>query len=92
MVIAPGKSEGGPTNRHDGTDQWLFVLAGSGTAIVNNRRYPLRARALFLIERGDRHEIRNDGKDDLVTLNFYTPPAYTAKGKERPAAKPAEGQ
>jgi mannose-6-phosphate isomerase-like protein (cupin superfamily) len=50
----------------------------------------MRAGALLLIERGDRHEIRNDGKENLVTLNFYVPPAYLASGDELPAGKPAE--
>ena len=46
--------------------------------------------ALLLIERGDRHEIRNDGRAPLVTLNFYVPPAYTKRGRELPAGEPAE--
>jgi len=55
------------------------------------RRYPLRPGALFLIEHGDPNEIRNDGTQDLVTLNFYVPPACTVQGKELPAGKPADG-
>jgi len=90
MILTPGKSEGSPTNRHRGADQWLLVVAGKGTAVVNGRRYGLRGGALFLIERGDRHEIRNDGTNDLVTLNFYVPPAYTSAGKELPSAKPSD--
>jgi mannose-6-phosphate isomerase-like protein (cupin superfamily) len=88
MVIAPGESEGGADNRHRGTDQWLFVVSGTGQAIVNGKRYPLRAGSLLLIERGDTHEIRNTGRTQLKTLNIYSPPAYTASGNERPAAKP----
>jgi hypothetical protein len=26
MVIEPGDSEGGPNNRHRGSDQWLLVV------------------------------------------------------------------
>jgi mannose-6-phosphate isomerase-like protein (cupin superfamily) len=88
MVIAPGDAEGGPDNRHHGADQWLFVVAGRGTARINDRRYPLRAGTLMLIEHGDRHEIRNTGRMALRTLNWYTPPAYDAKGDELPPAKP----
>jgi mannose-6-phosphate isomerase-like protein (cupin superfamily) len=91
MVIAPGKSEGDATNRHEGADQWLFVISGTGRAIINRRRYALRPATLLLVERGDRHEIRNTGRQPLKTLNFYVPPAYTAEGNERPAAKPASG-
>ena len=87
MTIAPGDCEGGPHNRHRGADQWLFVVAGSGTAIVNDRRYALRAGTLLLIERGDTHEVRNTGAVDLKTLNIYLPPAYTRHAIELPAGK-----
>jgi hypothetical protein len=42
---------------------------------------------LVLIERGDRHEIRNTGPTVLRTLNIYLPPAYTKAGNERPPAR-----
>jgi mannose-6-phosphate isomerase-like protein (cupin superfamily) len=87
MTIAPGDHEGGPHNRHRGADQWLFVVAGSGVAIINDRRYALGAGTLLLIERGDRHEVRNTGAVDLKTLNIYLPPAYTKAARELPAAK-----
>ena len=87
MVLPPGESEGGSDNRHRGADQWLFVVSGSGQAIVNRHRYRLRAGALLLIERGDTHEIKNTGREKLVTLNFYVPPAYTDDGDELPAGK-----
>ena len=90
MVLEPGKAEGDATNRHAGADQWLFVVSGRGVATVNSRRHPLRPMTLLLIERGDRHEIRNTGKQLLKTLNFYVPPAYTPEGDELPAAKPGE--
>jgi mannose-6-phosphate isomerase-like protein (cupin superfamily) len=88
MVIAPGDAEGGPGNRHRGADQWLYVVAGTGVARVNGRRHPLRAGTLLLIERGDEHEIRNTGRTDLRTLDVYVPPAYTARGEERPPGRP----
>ena len=88
MVIEPGDAEGSGENRHAGADQWLFVVAGSGVATVNGRRYPLRASTLLLIEHGDKHEIRNTGRRRLRTLNFSVPPAYTAAGDELPPAKP----
>ena len=84
MVIAPGDSEGGPDNRHRGADQWLFVVSGSGVARVESegkrRRIPLRAGKLLVIERGERHEVRNTGRTLLRTLNFYYPPAFDADG------------
>jgi mannose-6-phosphate isomerase-like protein (cupin superfamily) len=88
MVIAPGDSEGGPTNRHRGSDQWLFVISGSGTAILGGRRHALKQHSLLLIEHGERHEIRNTGRIPLKTLNLYSPPGYTKGGDELPRAKP----
>ena len=85
MVLAPGASEGSTGNRHRGADQWLFVIEGKGTATVNRRRIPIMAGTLLLIERGDRHEIRNTGRRLLKTLNLYVPPAYAKDGSELPA-------
>ena len=87
MTLPAGESEGGPDNRHRGADQWLFVESGIGTAIVNGRRHALRARSLILIERGDRHEIRNTGRRPLRTLNIYVPPTYTKSGDELPRGR-----
>ena len=87
MVIEPGGSEGDPDNRHRGADQWLYVVSGTGVALVNERRIRLSSGVLLLIERQDRHEIRNTGRRLLRTLNCYTPPAYTSSGKELPPAR-----
>ncbi len=87
MTLGPGESEGGPDNRHRGADQWLFIVRGSGEAVVNGHRYPLRAGSLVLIERGDLHEIRSTGKGPLETLNLFVPPASAASGEERPRVR-----
>ena len=87
MTLAPGKTDGGPDNSHRGADQWLFVVAGTGEALVNGRKYPLRAGSLILIERGDTHEIRNTGRGPLRTLNVYVPPAYTPEGDPLPRGR-----
>jgi mannose-6-phosphate isomerase-like protein (cupin superfamily) len=88
MTIASGGKEGGPDNRHRGADQWLLVVEGSGEAHIEGRKLKLGPGTLVLIERGEKHEIRNTGSHDLKTLNFYVPPAYTEAGNERPAGKP----
>lgn len=87
MTLAPGETEGGPDNRHRGADQWLFVVAGTGEAVVNGKKYPLRAGSLILIERGDAHEIRNTGRGPLRTLNIYVPPAYSPEGDPLPRGR-----
>jgi mannose-6-phosphate isomerase-like protein (cupin superfamily) len=88
MTLAPGDSEGGPDNRHRGSDQWLYVVSGTGQATVAGKRYRLRAGTVLLIERGDTHEIRNTGRQPLKTLNVYVPPAYTKGGDELSRGRP----
>ena len=80
MTLAPGETEGGPDNRHRGADQWLYVVSGSGRAVVNGETVELRAGTLVLVQRGDVHEIHNTGRSPLKTLNVYVPPAYTGEG------------
>jgi len=87
MVIAPADAEGDPQNRHRGADQWLYVVSGTGSALVNGKRYALKQGTLMLIERGDRHQVRNTGRALLRTLNFYVPPAYDKDGDELAPAK-----
>jgi mannose-6-phosphate isomerase-like protein (cupin superfamily) len=57
-------------------------------AKVNGRQYRLGQGVVMLIEHGDEHEIRNNGRTPLRTLNFYSPPAYTRSGDPLPRAKP----
>ena len=87
MVIAPADAEGDPQNKHRGADQWLYVVSGTGYTLVNGKRYALKQDTLMLIERGDRHQIKNTGRALLRTLNFYVPPAYNKNGDEPPVAK-----
>jgi mannose-6-phosphate isomerase-like protein (cupin superfamily) len=76
MILAPGQSTGGPDNRHERSDQWLYVKSGHGIAVVDGDTHDLRPGALVCIERGETHEIRNDGEEPLETVNVYAPPVY----------------
>lgn len=84
MVIPRGGKEGGQDNVHAKSDQWLYVVSGEGVAIVNGETVDLETGSLVLIQRGDRHEVRNSGKEPLRTLNFYVPPAYDDDGDDLP--------
>jgi len=81
MVLQPGESTGDPQNEHPQSEQWLFVVSGTGKALVNRRRVAIREKSLLLIEKGEIHQVRNTGRHPLVTLNFYAPPAYTRDGE-----------
>ena len=74
-------------DRHRGADQWLRVIAGTGSALVKRKRYKLVAGTLLFIPRGERHEIRNTGRTLLRTVNFYVPPAYARSGEPLPRGR-----
>lgn len=76
MVLKPGQATGGDDNVHATSDQWLYVISGTGEATVNNRHVNIETGDLLLVEAGERHEIRNTGKEPLVTVNVYAPPEY----------------
>ena len=87
MVLAVGGKEGGSDNLHKGADQWLYVVDGSGVAIINGHKTRLKAGTIVLIEAGDRHEIRNTGRTLLKTVSVYVPPAYRDEENELPAGR-----
>jgi mannose-6-phosphate isomerase-like protein (cupin superfamily) len=83
MTIEPGGKEGGPSNRHEGADQWLYVVAGRGSATVAGKIVRIGPGSLLLVEAGERHEIENDGPEPLKTVNVYAPPEYDRRGDDR---------
>jgi mannose-6-phosphate isomerase-like protein (cupin superfamily) len=87
MVLSVGGKEGGPDNFHRGADQWLFVVEGTGAAIINGRKASLKPGTIVLIEAGDRHEIRNTGRSLLKTVSVYAPPAYRNEETELAAGR-----
>jgi mannose-6-phosphate isomerase-like protein (cupin superfamily) len=89
MTLEPGgTSDDKPSNEHPASEQWLFVLAGSGRATIGKRkdamrRVALRKGDLLVIERREQHQIKNTGRQPLVTLNLYVPPAYDPDGEPK---------
>lgn len=75
MTLEPGEATGGPENRH-ASDQWMYVVAGHGKAVVEGREVVLDEGDLLVIEAGERHEVRCAGERPFETLNIYAPPAY----------------
>jgi mannose-6-phosphate isomerase-like protein (cupin superfamily) len=76
MELQAESSTGGADNKHAGEDQWLYVISGTGKAIVAGNEQALQPGSLLLIEAGETHEIFNTGASVLRTLNIYAPPAY----------------
>lgn len=75
MVLKPGESTGGSDNKHK-SDQWMFIMQGTGTAVINNEEADLMPGLLLLIEAGETHKISNNSIKNLETLNFYSGPEF----------------
>lgn len=81
MTLAPGaESNESSANEHGWAEQWLYVVAGTGTARVGGRSIALRPGVLVLISRREPHVIRA-GRTRLVTYNVYVPAAYDRAGE-----------
>lgn len=82
MTLRPGgTSSEDSSNEHAWAEQWLYVVSGTGEARIAGRSVKLRAGTLVLIEKRDPHLIKNTGRTNLVTMNVYAPPAYSADGE-----------
>jgi mannose-6-phosphate isomerase-like protein (cupin superfamily) len=90
MTLKAGQSTTDkPENEHPRCEQWLFVISGTGRAIVAKNRVSLKAGSLLLVEKDEAHQITNTGRTPMHTINFYAPPAYTSAGNVRPTVKAA---
>ena len=92
MVLQPGGcSDEEVSNEHPRSEQWLFVVSGSGTVIIQSkqrkRNIKLVPGSLLVIEKHELHQIRNTGRQMLHTINFYVPPAYSKDGELRPSVR-----
>ena len=86
MVLKPGQSSSDhPEDEHPKAEQWLFVISGHGKAKTSRRTLKLSPGSLLLIEKNEAHQITNTARRPLKTINFYAPPAYSAKGDVKPS-------
>jgi mannose-6-phosphate isomerase-like protein (cupin superfamily) len=71
MRITPGGDIGEET--HDGVDQILVFISGTGEAVLNGDRSRVAAGRLVHVPAGTRHNFVNTGPDDLRLYTIYAP-------------------
>lgn len=76
MVRGVDETVGGPANVDESADQWLYVLAGEGQAVVGDQPVPPGSGSFLLVEAGEPRGIRDRGDGELETLNLEAPPQY----------------
>jgi mannose-6-phosphate isomerase-like protein (cupin superfamily) len=74
MTIPPGGAIGEET--HEGTDQILTFVSGSGEADVGSRTMSVAQGDLVAVPAGTRHNFRNTGVNPLVLYTVYGPPEH----------------
>jgi mannose-6-phosphate isomerase-like protein (cupin superfamily) len=74
MTIPPGGEIGEEV--HDGIDQILTFVSGTGEAIVEGERREVTQGDLVVVPSGTRHNFRNAGPNPLVLYTVYGPPEH----------------
>lgn len=66
--FAPGQLS--PAHEHTDMAEVFFVQSGQGTITIDGLCYALTPGVCIVVERGEIHEICNDGTEDLVLTYF----------------------
>jgi mannose-6-phosphate isomerase-like protein (cupin superfamily) len=74
MTLKPGEEIGEEV--HEGTDQVLAFVAGTGEAVIEGQRSPVRAGSVVVVPGGTRHNFINTGATPLRLATVYTPPEH----------------
>lgn len=74
MSIPPKEDIGSEV--HPGTDQMLFIVAGTGKAVVDNESIAVTENEVVFVPAGSRHNLINTGQEDLRLFTVYAPPNH----------------
>jgi quercetin dioxygenase-like cupin family protein len=83
-VPNPGEAPRG-RHFHNGFEECIYVLSGTGTTESDSGNHPLRAGDTILIPSGEKHATRNTGKEPLVLLCFFPVPDISKRTEEQKA-------
>jgi mannose-6-phosphate isomerase-like protein (cupin superfamily) len=71
MSVEPGDDVGAEVHS---VDQILVFVSGTGDAVLNGERSPVRAHSLVAVPAGTRHNFINTGQAPLKLFTVYAPP------------------
>lgn len=72
MVLFPGETSTYEDIEDVWSDQWLYIISGSGWARVEDSEIKLSRGSMLLIEAGERYQIISTF-EQLQILNFFVP-------------------
>ena len=87
-VVIPPAHSGPPArgpHRHDGCEEVILILAGTGEFITGESVTPVEPGDVVVVSPGEPHRTRNTGSADLVSLCFFPVPDLPRVTTELPA-------
>ncbi len=75
VMSIPSEGEIG-MERHDSVEQTLFILSGTGVAILNGDRKDLHPGDALVVTPGIEHDVLNTGAVPLKIFTVYSPPNH----------------
>jgi mannose-6-phosphate isomerase-like protein (cupin superfamily) len=94
MTIPPGGEIGEEV--HEGTDQILTFVSGTGEATVSGQKRSVAQGDLVVVPAGRKHNFVNTGENPLILYTVYGPPEHADgavhRTKEEADAAEASGE
>jgi quercetin dioxygenase-like cupin family protein len=81
IAVPPPGAKRGP-HLHDGFEEVIYVLSGTGTTHAESGEIPIKPGDLVLIPAGEKHMTQNTGDVPLVLLCFFPVPDVSAATTE----------
>ena len=72
--VAPGETVR-PAHSHPNGEEVIYVVAGSGRALIDGVVHPVHAGSAVLFPQGQIHMLQNSGGEEMKVLCFFAPPS-----------------
>lgn len=73
-IPPPGRAPSRGPHRHDGCEEVMMVISGTGELRAENETWPVVAGDVIVVSPGALHRTRNTGSEDLVMLCVHAVP------------------
>jgi len=57
-------------------DQFFRIDSGSGLFVIGGKKHPLANGSAFIVPAGSKHNVINNGSEDLKLYSIYSPPNH----------------
>ena len=74
MSLRPGEDIGEEV--HKDVDQMLYLVKGTGVAVIEGKEVPFEKGAIFCVPKGTRHNVKNLGDEAMKLFTVYAPPQH----------------